>query len=378
QRAVRWAGAAAQHAGDAAHQRFFDLLRRDEVDVRVHAAGGEDLALAGDRFGRRPDDNGDAGLRVGVAGLADTGDTAVLEADIGLVDAGMVDDQRVGDDGVHRAFGTRRLGLSHAVADHLAAAELHLFAVNGEIAFHLDDEVGVGEPDLVARGRAVHVGIGGAGDAGGHGNPSVEVRPRCLPHAARGDELQARLAGVAGTFFDVAVEGFDALLQVGRRLAPGDQRHGEHLEYPHAARVAALLVLVRLVLEQPQQRVIGGAVGPLLEVGPVAGAAVMRQLVGVKADEAAQLALAAGAAIEVAHQRNQLLAEDRVAIDHTQRQSFPMIFCWNPNTVLLPLSGTSRTSRDWPGSKRTAVPAAISSRMPRALSRSNFRPLLVS
>ena len=50
--------------------------------------------------------------------------------------------------------------LAHAVADHLAAAELHLLAVGGEILLHLDDEVGVGEPHAVAGGGAEHVGVG--------------------------------------------------------------------------------------------------------------------------------------------------------------------------------------------------------------------------
>jgi hypothetical protein len=60
------------------------------------------------------------------------------------------------------------LGLAHAVADHLAATELHLLPIGGQVAFDLDDEVGIGQPHAVARGGAVHVGIGGAGNAGGH------------------------------------------------------------------------------------------------------------------------------------------------------------------------------------------------------------------
>ena len=47
-----------------------------------------------------PIDDVDARLHVGVAGLADAGDAAVLDADVGLDDAPVVDDQRVGDDGV--------------------------------------------------------------------------------------------------------------------------------------------------------------------------------------------------------------------------------------------------------------------------------------
>src|SRR6185437_15146576 len=115
------------HAGI---ERFVDLLRRDEMDMRVDAAGGDDLALAGNGFGPGADGDVHARLHVGIAGLAYAGDAPVLEADIGLHDAPMIDDQRVGDDGVDRALHARRLALPHAVADHLAAAELHLLAVN--------------------------------------------------------------------------------------------------------------------------------------------------------------------------------------------------------------------------------------------------------
>ena len=51
--AGRRPGAAADHRGHAGHQRFVDLLRADEVDVRVDAAGGDDLSFAGDHFGAR-------------------------------------------------------------------------------------------------------------------------------------------------------------------------------------------------------------------------------------------------------------------------------------------------------------------------------------
>ena len=52
-------------------ERLLDLLRADEVDVRVDAAGGDDLALAGDDLGAGADDDVDARLHVGIAGLAD-------------------------------------------------------------------------------------------------------------------------------------------------------------------------------------------------------------------------------------------------------------------------------------------------------------------
>ena len=80
ERAVRRAGAAAEQRGDARVQRVVDLLRADEVDVGVEAAGGQDPALAGDDLGAGADDDGDARLGVGVAGLADRGDPAVAAA----------------------------------------------------------------------------------------------------------------------------------------------------------------------------------------------------------------------------------------------------------------------------------------------------------
>jgi len=143
-------------------------LRADEVDVAVDAAGGEDFAFAGDDFGAGADDDGDAWLDVGVAGLADGVDAVVLDGDVGLDDALVVDDEDVGDDGVDRALDLAELGLAHAVADDFTAAEFHFVAVEGEVAFDFDPEVGVGEADAVAGGGALHVGVGAAGDAG-HG-----------------------------------------------------------------------------------------------------------------------------------------------------------------------------------------------------------------
>jgi hypothetical protein len=51
-----------------------------------------------------------------------------------------------------------------AVPDDLAAAELHFFAVGGEVLFDFDPQLGIGQADLVADGGAEHVGVGLAGD----------------------------------------------------------------------------------------------------------------------------------------------------------------------------------------------------------------------
>ena len=161
--------AAAQHGRHAAHQRFLDLLRADEVDVRVDAAGRDDQAFAGDDLGGAADGQGDAGLDVRVARLADAEDQAIFQADIGFHDAPVVEDDGIRDDGIHH-LGRAALRLAHAVADHLAAAEFHFFAVDRIVMLDLDEQFRVGQADAVALGGAEHFGIRAAGNAG-HLNP---------------------------------------------------------------------------------------------------------------------------------------------------------------------------------------------------------------
>ena len=67
------------------------------MDVAIEAAGSQDLAFARNGLRARTDDDVDIGLRVRVARLADRRNAPVLQPDIGLVDAGMIDHQRVGD-----------------------------------------------------------------------------------------------------------------------------------------------------------------------------------------------------------------------------------------------------------------------------------------
>ena len=98
----------------------------------------------------------------GFAGLADAGDAAAADADVGLEDARVVENDGVDDDGIEGTFGARALALPHAVADHLAAAELDLLAIDRVVFLDLDDRFGVGKPQPVARRRPEHRGIGRA------------------------------------------------------------------------------------------------------------------------------------------------------------------------------------------------------------------------
>eukprot|EP01022_Parablepharisma_sp_SALTPOND_P030350 TRINITY_DN760_c2_g1_i1.p2 TRINITY_DN760_c2_g1~~TRINITY_DN760_c2_g1_i1.p2 ORF type:complete len:1290 (-),score=479.69 TRINITY_DN760_c2_g1_i1:1065-4934(-) len=156
-------GAATDHGGDAAHQRFLDLLRADEVDVAVDTAGGDDHAFARDDLGGAADGHRHAGLDVGIAGLADAGDAARLDADVRLDDAPVVDDERIGDDGVHHV-GVGALRLAHAIADHLAAAEFHFLAVDRIVLLDFEEQFGIGQAHAVADGGTEHLGIGRTGN----------------------------------------------------------------------------------------------------------------------------------------------------------------------------------------------------------------------
>ena len=180
-------GAAAEHGGDAAGDRGGDQLRADEVDVAVDRPGGTDHPFAGECFGAGADyQRGvDAILQARIASLADTADHAVAHADVGLEDAGRIDDQGVGNNQIGRAGGARGARiLAHAVADHLATAELDLVARNRQIALHLQHQLGVGQPHPVAGGGPEHAGVT---DAAGRepGARPVVVGRRALRVAVR-------------------------------------------------------------------------------------------------------------------------------------------------------------------------------------------------
>ncbi len=138
------------------------------------------LAFAGNRLCRRADNDCHARLRIGVARLADGVDAPVLQAHIRFVDAAMVDDDDVGDDGIDSALGPRRLALAHAVANDLATAEFHFLAIGRVVLLDLDEEFGIGKTHLVADGRAEHAGIGGAGNLVRHGFRLLRTRRKSI------------------------------------------------------------------------------------------------------------------------------------------------------------------------------------------------------
>ena len=115
--------------------------------------------------------------RVGVAGLAERDDPAVLDADVGLHDAPVVQHDRAGDHEVGRALCRGPQRLAHRFADDFAAAEHRLVAGESgaatQIVFDLDEQVSVGQPNAVARGRPVERGVSSAGQDRAHDAPAV-------------------------------------------------------------------------------------------------------------------------------------------------------------------------------------------------------------
>ena len=89
------------------------------MDVGVESACGDDEAFAGESFsaGARVETGGDTAHGLRAAGLADGADFAVFDADVRLVDAGVVHDEGVGDDGIRRFNVELHGALAHAVAE---------------------------------------------------------------------------------------------------------------------------------------------------------------------------------------------------------------------------------------------------------------------
>ena len=134
-----------------------------EVHVHVDGAGGcdEPLAVAHRGAGRDDQARVDPVHDRRVAGLAETDDTPVLDAEVALHDAEHgIDDEDVAEqevEGPLRGGDARRH--ADAVAQGLSAAVQALVAVDGVVVLDHRDQRGVGEPHAVAGGRAVEGGV---------------------------------------------------------------------------------------------------------------------------------------------------------------------------------------------------------------------------
>ena len=76
--ALRRACATAKHGGDARVQGIIYLLWTDPVNMSIDPPCRDDTTFAGNGFGAWADDDIDAGLDIGIAGLADSMDLPPL------------------------------------------------------------------------------------------------------------------------------------------------------------------------------------------------------------------------------------------------------------------------------------------------------------
>jgi hypothetical protein len=134
-------------------QGVIDLLRADEVDVAVKTPCCQDAPLTSNDFSSWAYDNIYTRLRVWVAGFTDLVNAAIAQPHIRFVDAAVINDQSIGNNGVHSTCGAGDLGLTHTVTNDFPTAEFHFFTIGhaiaaigafcGKVAFNLNNKVSV-------------------------------------------------------------------------------------------------------------------------------------------------------------------------------------------------------------------------------------------
>ena len=136
------------------------------MNVTVDRASGHDLSVAGQNFSGWPDHKRrvDVVHRVRIASLANADDTAILDPDICLHDAPVIEDHGTGDDEVGCSLTACTRGLAHRLTNHLAAAEHDLVAACAVVLRDFNPQVGVGESDPVSTGGSVQISVPGAID----------------------------------------------------------------------------------------------------------------------------------------------------------------------------------------------------------------------
>ena len=160
--------ASADQCGNPRGKSRLDQLWADEMHVRINAAGGHNLPFARNHLGSRTNHHPrcNAGHHIRVAGFPDANDPSAANADIGLDNSPMIQNDRAGDDQVEGFVGGGRAGgLPHSVSYDLSAAKFCFFAVYGKIAFNFNKKVSVREPYPVAGGWAIKIGVLFAGNS---------------------------------------------------------------------------------------------------------------------------------------------------------------------------------------------------------------------
>src|SRR5262245_3950289 len=130
------------------------------MDVRVDAAGSNDLSLTRDHFGSWSNNDVNVWLYIWVTGFPDGCYQTISDSDICLHNAPVVQNKGVGNDRINGPLLAGTLRLAHAITNYLPTSELHLFAVDGKILLYLDHEIRVRQAQSVANGWTKHLRVG--------------------------------------------------------------------------------------------------------------------------------------------------------------------------------------------------------------------------
>src|SRR3954454_12568897 len=131
-----WTKRTTDHGGDPAGQRMLDQTCAVEVNVHVDRAGCGDQYLAIPYGGARGHDEARINTihNRGVAGLAESDDTAVPNTEIGLDDPeNGIDHGNIAQQEIQRTISAGNTGHSYSVTECLAAAVQAFVAINGMV-----------------------------------------------------------------------------------------------------------------------------------------------------------------------------------------------------------------------------------------------------
>ena len=150
---MRWARAPTKHCGNTRMQCIIDLLRADKVDVAVKTPCCQNAPFTSNDFSSWAYNNIYTRLGVWIASFTDLVNAAIAQPHIRFVDAAVINDQSIGNNGVHSTCGAGDLGLAHAVTNDFPTAEFHFFTIGyaiaaigafcGQVAFNLNNKFSV-------------------------------------------------------------------------------------------------------------------------------------------------------------------------------------------------------------------------------------------
>ena len=125
-----WASAATDHRGHTRHQRCFDLLRANPVDVGVDTSCGENLPFTCNHFGCCTKRNGNIWLNIRIPCFTNFPDSAIFKTHISFDNAPPIDNEDIGNDRIGNGI-SQHLRLAHPITNHFTATELDFFAIGG-------------------------------------------------------------------------------------------------------------------------------------------------------------------------------------------------------------------------------------------------------